>query len=101
MTFTGNPRASSAAHRAWRQAILTRDPICRCRACKHHTGPCHQPSTEADHVIPHASGGSTTLDNGQGLCAPCHAQKTAAHANRTRWARASTHRPTEPHPGLR
>jgi hypothetical protein len=32
---------------------------------------------EADHIKSHASGGPTIIDNGQCLCKPCHAKKTA------------------------
>ena len=33
---------------------------------------------QADHRIPHAAGGTTTISNGQALCAMCHQDKTAA-----------------------
>lgn len=45
-----------------RELVLRRDPHC--------TQPfCSAPSRHADHVVPYAAGGSTELDNAQGLCA--------------------------------
>lgn len=35
-------------------------------------------STEVDHIIPLARGGSDDRENKQGLCAPCHKKKTLA-----------------------
>lgn len=92
--------ASHAFPPATRARILTRDPICRCRGCKWHLSPCTKRSTEADHILEAADGGSDHEDNGQGLCKACHAQKTAAHANATRW-QTTARRPAERHPGLR
>ncbi|MCA3060347.1 MAG: DUF262 domain-containing protein [Rhodocyclaceae bacterium] len=34
----------------------------------------------ADHIVPHTSGGKTTVENGQCLCAPCNLSKGAAVA---------------------
>ncbi|MGH8592341.1 MAG: HNH endonuclease [Gammaproteobacteria bacterium] len=55
--------------RKLRLLVLARDPICH--ACKRN------PSSDADHILPRAKGGSDTLDNLQGLCHACHARKTA------------------------
>ncbi len=79
-----------------RARILKRDPVCRCPGCRHHTGPCTQPSTDADHILNLARGGTNHIENGQGLCHPCHLIKTAheAHAHRPK-----TRRDPEPHPG--
>ena len=45
--------------------IRWRDQICR--------GPhCDAPIRQSDHIRPHAAGGHTFLDNGQGLCAFCN-----------------------------
>ncbi|MFD2792145.1 DUF222 domain-containing protein [Promicromonospora vindobonensis] len=38
---------------------------------------CDAPVRHIDHVIPHAQGGRTSLDNGQGLCARCNHAKQA------------------------
>ena len=61
-------------------AVLARDPLCRCTGeCGTHTGPCKHPSTEADHILPIADGGSRTdLSNGRGLCHHCHDYITRA-----------------------
>lgn len=83
-----------------RALILTRDPTCRCTACKWHTTPCTKPAREADHIIEVADGGTDHPDNGQGLCKACHAQKTSRHANATRH-QLTARRPAERHPGLR
>jgi len=65
-------RGYGAQHRKWRELILNRDPLCvRCL-------PRIVPATVADHIIPIRDGGERfALSNGQGLCARCHAQKTA------------------------
>lgn len=38
---------------------------------------CDAPVRHADHVVPHADGGSTSLANGQGLCVRCNHAKQA------------------------
>lgn len=45
-----------------RELVLHRDPQCAQPFCS-------APSRHADHVVPYAAGGSTELDNAQGLCA--------------------------------
>ncbi|WP_084468075.1 HNH endonuclease [Promicromonospora sukumoe] len=47
---------------------------------------CDAPIRHADHVTPHAEGGPTSLDNGQGLCARCNHAKQAPG-----WAQKATH----------
>ncbi|WP_285101663.1 HNH endonuclease signature motif containing protein [Promicromonospora sp. MEB111] len=39
---------------------------------------CDAPVRHLDHVTPHAEGGPTSLDNGQGLCARCNHAKQAS-----------------------
>lgn len=73
-----------------RARILRRHPTCR------H---CGAPSTEADHIVPVAQGGTNDDTNGQGLCHPCHTAKTQAEAHAARTA-TPRQRPREPHPGL-
>ncbi|WP_220655854.1 HNH endonuclease signature motif containing protein [Tsukamurella sp. TY48] len=51
--------------------IAARDRTCR-------TPYCDAPIAHNDHVIPHAAGGETSIDNGQGLCAACNYAKQAA-----------------------
>ena len=48
--------------------IRWRDQVCR--------GPfCDAAIRQTDHIRPHAAGGRTCLDNGQGLCAHCNAKE--------------------------
>ena len=81
--------------------ILWRDQTCR--------GPyCDAPIRQTDHILPHAAGGQTCLDNGQGLCAHCNdkEQQTrsvrrvgnpAADGHLVEWtSRAGTRRTTRP-----
>lgn len=74
----GPDRTNTRAHKTWQTAVL--------RRCKHRCeirGPrCTGVATIADHIIPNAEGGTTTLDNGQGTCPPCHADKTKQEATR-------------------
>jgi 5-methylcytosine-specific restriction enzyme A len=61
---------------AWRRDVLRRDPWCRDPGGRHPSE--LRASTAADHVLPLTAGGSWELENGQGLCASCHAAKTTA-----------------------
>jgi 5-methylcytosine-specific restriction endonuclease McrA len=78
---------------AVRRAILKRDKWCA------HCG--ERRATQADHIKPVAEGGGNTIENGQGLCDPCHDAKTAAEARRgyRRWN--TEKRPMQRHPGER
>lgn len=91
-----------------RRAILRRDPTCQLG----YTG-CTIDSTEADHIIGHADATAAGWDpadiddenNGQGVCQPCHLQKTARERARGQQRsqsdpRRQRARPTERHPGL-
>ncbi|HET8614630.1 MAG TPA: DUF222 domain-containing protein [Actinomycetales bacterium] len=51
-----------------RRMLVLRDGICR-------TPWCEAPIRHGDHVIDHADGGPTSLDNGQGLCERCNQTK--------------------------
>jgi hypothetical protein len=51
-----------------RRYLVARDGVCR-------TPWCDAPVRHADHVRPHALGGPTTADNGQGLCVACNLTK--------------------------
>lgn len=57
---------------AWQQrrkAFIAAHPICvRCGL---------RPTTDVDHIVPKARGGSDADNNLQGLCGFCHKQKTA------------------------
>lgn len=53
--------------RRLRRLVLARDPKCLiCLAAK---------STDADHILPRAAGGLSTLANLRGLCRPCHKRR--------------------------
>jgi hypothetical protein len=51
-----------------RRFLVLRDEVCR-------TPWCGAPVRHADHVVAHAEGGSTSLQNGQGLCETCNQVK--------------------------
>ncbi len=51
-----------------RQMLVLRDQLCR-------TPWCGAPVRHADHVVPHAVGGATSVANGQGLCEACNHTK--------------------------
>jgi len=42
---------------------------------------------EADHILPLAEGGKTTLENGRVLCEPCHRSETRGLRGRLAWVR--------------
>ncbi|WP_334170374.1 HNH endonuclease [Sinomonas sp.] len=54
--------------RALAQFIETRDQVCRRPYCE-------APIRHIDHVVPVASGGETSVENGQGLCEACNHAK--------------------------
>ncbi|WP_336671171.1 HNH endonuclease [Tsukamurella sp. USMM236] len=53
------------------EMIRARDRYCR-------TPYCDAPIAHTDHIVPHAAGGPTSFENGQGLCAACNYAKEAA-----------------------
>ena len=55
---------------AQRRFLVYRDQYCR-------TPWCGTPIRHADHATPHANGGPTSIDNGQGLCERCNHTKEA------------------------
>ncbi len=62
---------------ALRQLVVARDQVCR-------TPWCEAPVRHADHITPAADGGTTSADNGQGLCERCNYVKE--------WPGWATHR---------
>jgi 5-methylcytosine-specific restriction protein A len=70
---TAASRGYDARHRAWRKAILARDPFCKIGM---KCGGSAQ-STVADHITPLRQGGGWGTENGQGCCEPCHNWKRA------------------------
>lgn len=77
-----------------RAAVLARDG--------HRCVICGALANQVDHLVP---GDDHSMHNLRSLCPEHHAAKSAregsAAANARRWARDSTRRPPEPHPGLR
>ena len=73
-----------AAHRTWRQAVLTRDAWA-CVDCGRVDAANH-----ADHIVPIAQGGERyDLANGAYRCAGCHARKTLRETREIRGLSAS------------
>lgn len=58
---------------------------------------CNAHATDVDHIEGHDDDPS----NLRALCKPHHAKRTSRQALAVRWARDSTRRPVERHPGLR
>jgi hypothetical protein len=59
-----------------RRLLVVRDQTCR-------TPWCDAPVRHADHAVPHADGGRTDDDNGQGLCEACnYAKESPGHTAR-------------------
>jgi 5-methylcytosine-specific restriction endonuclease McrA len=76
-----------------RARILARDPICKKCGVR--------PSAFCDHIVAKADDHS---DAGlQGLCGPCHDQKSSREGNDAQRAnpRPGRRRPDEPHPGMK
>ncbi|MCA0156585.1 HNH endonuclease [Tsukamurella sp. M9C] len=84
------------------EMIRARDRYCR-------TPYCDAPIAHTDHIVPHAAGGPTSFENGQGLCAACNYAKEATgwsstviedpsgrHTVDTRTQSGHTHRSTAP-----
>lgn len=65
--------------------LRLRDQFCR-------TPYCDAPIRHSDHVEPHATGGATSLDNGDGLCEACNHAKQA-----NGWITRTTHSGTGLH----
>ena len=76
-----------------RARILARDPVCKLCGVR--------PSTHCDHIVAKADDHSET--GLQGVCGPCHDQKSAREGAAAAQAagRPTRKRPTEQHPGLR
>lgn len=88
---SANTRTLTSADRArFRRMVLDRDPVCVCTGwCGTHYGPCTQPATEADHIVPIGLGGAHHAgENGAGLCASCHLEKSKQDNQRIRQARS-------------
>lgn len=67
-------RIRGRAGQKLRAQVLAEEPLCRLCLKKGKTSK----STIVDHIKPLAWGGAETSANRQGLCAPCHDEKSAA-----------------------
>lgn len=77
---SAHARGYGAKWRDLRRLILQRDPVCvRCKSA---------PSSSVDHIVPKHLGGTDDPSNLQGICWPCHRDKTQGEAHAAR-ARAS------------
>ncbi|MFD4135541.1 HNH endonuclease [Streptomyces goshikiensis] len=91
----GTSKRKSRLPKNWqslRKQVLARDVTCvLCRV---------RPATVADHI--HAMTDDHRLEALQGVCEPCHRQKTAREAAAARAAsqKPGRRRPGEEHPGL-
>lgn len=76
-----------------RARILTRDPVCKICGVR--------PSTHCDHI--EAKTDAHVDERLQGVCGPCHDQKSSKEGNDAQRAspRPGRKRPSEQHPGLR
>lgn len=82
----GSQRSGSTrASRRRADNIRSRDPICRCPGCRRCTpSGCTRESTDVDHIVNRAAGGSDDPSNLRGMCLPCHKLKTQQEAARGR-----------------
>lgn len=72
---THNRVYSTPAHRAFRAAVITRDPICVACGVAFSTVADHYPRTRRDLVALGLN--PNDPQHGRGLCAPCHNKHTA------------------------
>lgn len=73
-------RGYGREHERMRAAVLREEPLCSpCRKAGRVVA-----ATIADHIKPLAEGGTGDRENYQGICKPCHDQKTASEAKRAR-----------------
>lgn len=69
---TAPTRTTGRRLQAMRQALFTRQPLCvECEKAGRVTL-----ATERDHIVPLTEGGEDTDENTQGLCRPCHDEKS-------------------------
>jgi hypothetical protein len=82
-----------------RTIVLARDPVCRWGMLPGEVGgPCHQDSTEADHI---GAADDHRVEMVRGLCRPHHIKRSLDQRLAAKAAlRARYFRPAEPHPGF-
>lgn len=75
---------NSPGHRRFREAVLTRDPLCVCleQDHGHQAGACHTQAVVADHYplsrreLIERRLNPNAAEHGRGLCASCHGKYT-------------------------
>lgn len=77
---TATKRVTGRKLQAMRARLFTTNPLCA--ECERHGRVTL--ATQRDHIIPLAEGGPDDESNEQGLCAPCHEEKSLAEALRGR-----------------
>lgn len=73
-------RGYGREHELMRERVLQEEPLCR--PCKDQ-GRISQ-AVIADHIIPLSEDGTGDRENYQGICKPCHDEKTAIEAKRAK-----------------
>ena len=82
-------RTGTTSHKHWRTQILNRDRnqgITHCPLCNtplDYTTSRQPNSAEPDHIIPHANGGTNTLENGRTICRRCNQRRGALTGHTT------------------
>lgn len=82
-------RTGTTSHKHWRTQILNRDRnqgITHCPLCNtplDYTTSRQPNSAEPDHIIPHAFGGTNTLENGRTICRRCNQRRGALTGHNT------------------
>ena len=67
-----------------RPVVLRRDPVCRLQLPG-----CTGQSTQVDHIVAVADGGSDHPSNLRGVCEHCHLKHTGRQAAQARWGTAT------------
>lgn len=97
MNWRGDPRTSTAEHKAWRLAVLRRDHF----RCQLKLPGCAGRATIGDHKVAVAFGGAELdVANGQAACSNCHAIKTQAESREGRRRAGQTGGPPPPPPSV-
>lgn len=74
-------RTGTTSYKRWRTQILNRDRtqgVTHCPLCNtplDYTTSRQPNSAEPDHIIPHANGGTNTLENGRTICRRCNQRR--------------------------
>lgn len=89
-------RTGTTSYKNWRTQVLNRDRnqgITHCPLCQtplDYTRGLQPNSAEPDHIIPHAFGGTNTLENGRTICRRCNQRRGALTGRRPTKKHAKT-----------